>query len=38
MLRYNSAVNELVKERWILVEDRPALVERGEREWREAAK
>ncbi len=33
MVRFNKAVDELVRERWILPEDRPALVDRGEQEW-----
>jgi len=36
--RYNHAVDELVKQRWILEEDRPALIHRGELEWDEATK
>lgn len=31
--RYTRAVDELVKERWILPEDEPALIERGKQEW-----
>ena len=31
--RYAEAVDELVKERWILPEDRAALLKRGEEEW-----
>ncbi len=33
MTRYRKAVDELVRERWILPEDRAALVHRGEEEW-----
>jgi hypothetical protein len=33
LARYAKAVDELVKERWILPEDRAALMERGEAEW-----
>ena len=33
MERYRSAVDELVRERWILPEDGAALVHRGEEEW-----
>ena len=36
--RYSHAVDELVKQRWILEEDRPALIHRGEQEWDEATK
>ena len=32
--RYTSAVDDLVKQRWILPEDRAALIHRGEQEWR----
>jgi hypothetical protein len=35
---YAIAVNELVKQRWILEEDREQLVHRGEQEWDEATK
>ena len=38
MTQYTSAVNELVKERWILPEDRAAMLQRGEKEWAEAVK
>ena len=31
--RYRQAVDELVKQRWILEEDRPALMHHGEEEW-----
>lgn len=34
--RYATAVDELVKQRWILPEDRDALLHRGEQEWTEA--
>jgi hypothetical protein len=33
LARYAKAVDELVKERWILPEDRPAMLKRGEAEW-----
>jgi len=33
---YASAISELVKQRWILEEDREQLVHRGEQEWDEA--
>jgi hypothetical protein len=38
LTRYKSAVDELVKQRWILPEDRAALIHRGEQEWAEATK
>jgi Alpha/beta hydrolase domain len=38
LTRYKSAVDELVKQRWILPEDRAALMHRGEQEWAEATK
>ncbi len=38
MARYKNAVDELVKQRWILPEDRDALIHRGEQEWAEATK
>ena len=36
--RYKEAIDELVKERWILPEDREPLLQRGEQEWSEATK
>jgi Alpha/beta hydrolase domain len=36
--RFTRAVDELVKERWIIPEDRDALIHRGEAEWDEATK
>jgi Alpha/beta hydrolase domain len=36
--RYNRALDELVKQRWILAEDRTALLRRAEQEWDEAVK
>jgi hypothetical protein len=36
--RYANALDELIKQRWILPEDRPALLHRAELEWREATK
>jgi hypothetical protein len=36
--RYTKAVDELVEQRWILNEDRAALLHRGEEEWNEATK
>lgn len=38
MARYKNAVDDLVKQRWILPEDREALIHRGEQEWAEATK
>jgi hypothetical protein len=35
--RYKNAVDALVKQRWILLEDREALIHRGEQEWEQAA-
>jgi hypothetical protein len=31
--RYKNALNDLVKQRWILEEDREALLRRAEQEW-----
>ena len=36
--KYTFALDELVKQRWILEEDRTAVLERGEKEWAEATK
>jgi hypothetical protein len=36
--KYRRALDELVKQRWILEEDRAPLLERGEQEWAEAIK
>ncbi|HEY3617633.1 MAG TPA: alpha/beta hydrolase domain-containing protein [Candidatus Sulfotelmatobacter sp.] len=36
MTRYKKAVDDLVKERWILPEDQDALIRRGDQEWDEA--
>ena len=33
--RFTKATDELVKQRWILPEDREALIHRGEQEWDE---
>jgi hypothetical protein len=33
LTRYHAAVEDLVKQRWILPEDRDAIVHRGEQEW-----
>ena len=38
MTRYKNAVDDLVKQRWILPEDREPLLRRGEQEWNEATK
>jgi len=38
LARYAKAVDELVTERWVLPEDRNALLRRGEEEWNEATK
>ena len=38
MNRYGAAVETLVKQRWLLEEDRASLIERGRQEWDEAAK
>jgi hypothetical protein len=38
MSLYARAVDELVKQRWILVEDRAAMLEQGEEEWTEATR
>jgi hypothetical protein len=36
--KYKSAVDELIKEHWILLEDHDALISRGEQEWQEATR
>jgi hypothetical protein len=36
MVQYTRAVDELVKQRWILPEDRATMLEQGEKEWAEA--
>ena len=38
LLRYRQALDDLVKQQWILPEDRAALVKRGQEEWAEATK
>ena len=38
LLRYSKAVDDLIKQRWMLPEDRPALLSRGAEEWTEATK
>jgi hypothetical protein len=38
LARFTSALDDLVKQGWILAEDRPALLHRGELEWDEATK
>lgn len=34
LARYTAALDELVKQRWILPEDRAAVLERGQQEWK----
>jgi Alpha/beta hydrolase domain len=36
--RYTTALDDLIKQRWILEEDRAAVLHRGEQEWDEATK
>ncbi|MBZ5685394.1 MAG: hypothetical protein LAP86_10185 [Acidobacteriia bacterium] len=38
MSRFTKATGELVQQRWILPEDREAVIQRGEQEWIEATK
>lgn len=38
LTQYKNAVDDLVKQRWILPEDRDSLLHRGEQEWDEATK
>ncbi len=38
LLRYSKAVDDLIKQRWMLPEDRPAFLSRGVEEWTEATK
>lgn len=38
MDRFTKAADELVKQRWILPEDRASLIQRGEQEWAEATR
>jgi hypothetical protein len=38
MARFTKAADDLVKQRWILPEDRDSLIHRGEQEWAEAMK
>ena len=38
MSRFTKATDELVKQRWILPEDRASLIQRGEQEWAESTK
>jgi hypothetical protein len=38
LARYTAAVDDLVQQRWILPEDRAALIHRGEQEWTETTK
>jgi hypothetical protein len=37
-VRFKAAVDDLVQQRWILPEDRAALIQRGDQEWIEATK
>ena len=36
IVRYAKAVDDLITQRWILPEDREAVLERGEQEWAQA--
>jgi hypothetical protein len=36
--RYGIVLDQLIKDRWILNEDRNALIKRGEQEWMQATK
>jgi hypothetical protein len=38
MARFTKATDELIKQHWILPEDREAVLQRGEQEWAEATK
>jgi hypothetical protein len=38
LARYTAALDDLIKQRWILEEDRPAVLSRGETEWDQAVK
>jgi hypothetical protein len=38
LVQYKNAADKLVEQRWILREDEPALLQRGEDEWKEATK
>ena len=38
LARFASALDSLIKQRWILPEDRDALLHRAEQEWAEATK
>jgi hypothetical protein len=38
LARFTKALDDLVKQRWILPEDREAMLHRGEQEWSEATK
>jgi len=38
LAQYKKAMDDLVKQRWILPEDSAALMRRGEQEWAEATK
>ena len=38
LTRYSAAIDGLVQQRWVLPEDRAALLHRGQQEWDEAVK
>jgi hypothetical protein len=38
LTRYKAAIDDLVQQRWVLPEDRAALLHRGEQEWNESVK
>lgn len=38
LIRYANALDDLIRQRWILPEDRAAVLHRGEQEWDEATK
>jgi len=38
LARYQAAIDDLVQQRWVLPEDRAALLHRGEQEWNESVK
>ena len=38
MAKFTKALDDLIQQRWILPEDRAALLHRGEQEWAEATK
>ena len=37
LARYSKSLDELIKQRWILPEDREALLHRGDQEWEYAS-